>query len=104
MAPDVFVPEIAHGLTKAERRGAIPIGVAERRMLNVINYMPDLYPSLPLVRRAIRLSSQARIAVYDCLYVALAEREGCALLTADQKLINHLLPSFPFITSLASLR
>jgi predicted nucleic acid-binding protein len=55
-----------------------------------------------LVRRAIPLSSQARIAVYDCLYVAFAECEGCALLTADQKLINHLLPSFPFITSLAS--
>jgi predicted nucleic acid-binding protein len=103
IAPDVFVPEVAHGLTKAERRGVIRIGVAERRMLNVINCLPDLYPSLRLVRRAIQISSQARIAVYDCFYVALAEREGCELVTADQKLINSLQPTFPFIISLASL-
>src|SRR4051794_27484572 len=95
IAPDVFVPEVSHGLTKAERRGVIPVGVAERRMLNVINCLPDLYPSLLLVRRAIQIASQARIAVYDCLYVALAEREGCELLTADVKLIRNLQASFP---------
>ena len=103
IAPDVFVPEVSHGLTKAERRGVIPIGVAERRMLNVINCLPDLYPSLPLSRRAIQISSQARIALYDCLYVALAEREGCELVTADQKLIGTLQRSFPFITPLSTL-
>src|SRR3954449_13549563 len=90
IAPDVFVPEVSHGLTKAERRGVIPIGVAERRMLNVINCLPNLYPSLPLVRRAIPIASRARIAVYDGSYVALAEREGCELLTADDKLIRNL--------------
>jgi predicted nucleic acid-binding protein len=47
--------------------------------------------------------AQTRQGVYDCLYVALAEREGCELLTADQKLLNNLQPLFPFITSLASL-
>ena len=103
IAPDVFIPEVSHGLTKAERRGVIPVGVAETRMLNVINCLPDLYPSLPLVRRAIQISSKARIAVYDCLYVALAEREGCEFLTADAKLINNLGRAFPLITPLSSL-
>ncbi len=36
-------------------------------------------------------------------WVALAEREGCELLTADLKLINNLQPTFSSITSLASL-
>src|SRR5689334_13694911 len=103
IAPDVFVPEVAHGLTKAERRGIIPIGVAERRMLNVINCLPGLYPALPLSRRAIQIASRVRIAVYDCMYVALAEREGCELITADQKLITTLQPTFPFITPLVTL-
>jgi predicted nucleic acid-binding protein len=31
-----------------------------------------------------------RIGVYDCLYVALAERETCQLITADQRLVNSL--------------
>ena len=103
IAPDVFVPEVSHGLTKAERRGVIPVGMAERRMLNVINCLPDLYPPLPLVRRAIQIASRARIAVYDCLCLALAEREGSELLTADDKLVRNLQPQFPFIMSLASM-
>jgi predicted nucleic acid-binding protein len=49
------------------------------------------------------ISSQTRHGFYDCLYVALAEREGCELVTADQRLINNLGPAFPFIKSLASL-
>jgi hypothetical protein len=45
----------------------------------------------------------ASVAVNDCLYVALAERERCQLLTADTRLITNLQASFPFITSLATL-
>jgi predicted nucleic acid-binding protein len=31
-----------------------------------------------------------RCGVYDCLYVALAEREGCEFLTSDDKVLkNH---------------
>ena len=53
--------------------------------------------------RAIEIATVARIAVYDCLYVALAEREGCELITSDGKLINALQKDFPFITALATL-
>jgi predicted nucleic acid-binding protein len=49
------------------------------------------------------ISSQTRSGLYDCLYVALAEREGCELVTDDQKLIANLKPLFPFIVPLASL-
>ena len=56
-----------------------------------------------LIARAIAISSRTRSGYYDCLYVALAEREGCQLITADQKSINNLAPHFPFILPLASL-
>jgi len=102
IAPDVFVTEVAHGLTKAERRGTLPFGMAERRTLSVIKTLPALYPTLPLIRRAVQIASSARIAVYDCLYVALAEREGCDLVTADDRLINAIGSKFPFIKELAS--
>jgi predicted nucleic acid-binding protein len=62
-----------------------------------------LTPSLSLLDRAFDISIQARHNFYDCLYVALAEQEGCELLTADAKLITNLQPTFPFITSLATL-
>jgi predicted nucleic acid-binding protein len=43
-----------------------------------------------------------RCGVYDCLYVALAENEGCELVTADDKLVKNL-KMFPFIIQLSSL-
>jgi predicted nucleic acid-binding protein len=62
-----------------------------------------LHPNLPLLPRTYAVSSQARIGVYDCLYVALAERERCELVTADDKLIKNLQAQFPFIVPLSSL-
>jgi predicted nucleic acid-binding protein len=43
-----------------------------------------------------------RCGVYDC-HVALAEREGCEFITADDKLLKKLGVQFPFIGSLASM-
>ena len=40
----------------------------------------------------------ARIGVYDCLYVALAEREACELVTADLRLVTNLGTLFPIIS------
>jgi predicted nucleic acid-binding protein len=51
----------------------------------------------------VEISSKSRSGFYDCLYVALAEREGCGLVTADDKLIKNLQPHFQFIVSLASM-
>jgi predicted nucleic acid-binding protein len=68
-----------------------------------MNSPPILIPHAPLIARAIDISSRTRSGNYDCLYVALAEREGCELVTADQKSINNLVPHFPFIVPLASL-
>ena len=75
ISPDSYVLETAHGLTKAERRGVV-MG-AEQLWLNLMVDCPQLYPFQPLMLRAVQIARQARIAVYDCLYVALAEREQC---------------------------
>jgi predicted nucleic acid-binding protein len=102
-APDVFPTEIAHALTRAERQGRVPVSVAGQLWVDVMNAAPLFAPSLPLLPRAIEISSQERIGVYDCLYVALAEREGCELVTADDRLVRNLQGKFPFVIPLASL-
>jgi predicted nucleic acid-binding protein len=56
-----------------------------------------------LLRRALTIASQVRIGVYDCLYVALAEHEGCQFVTADDRLVRNIQTQFPFIISLAAL-
>lgn len=58
---------------------------------------------MPSMLRALSIATRARIGVYDCVYVALAEQEGCDLITADARLLNSLRPTYPFVTSLASV-
>ena len=103
LAPDVFPVEIAHALSRAERRGLIQPPAGSQHLSDLLAYLPALHSSLTLLPRAYELSSQARIGVYDCLSVALAEREGCDLLTADARLVNSLRPAYSFLTALASL-
>lgn len=90
LAPDVFPVEVAHKLAKSERRGIILPGEGTTRLADVFRHMLDPHPYLPLLPRAFALVSAVRIGDYDCLYAALAEREGCALLTADARLANSL--------------
>jgi predicted nucleic acid-binding protein len=103
LAPDVFPIEVAHGLTRAERQGRIAVSQAGLLLADVLSTLPILYPSLPLVLRACEISSQMRVGIYDCLYVALAEQEGCEFVTADTRLVSHLLASFRFIVPLGSI-
>jgi predicted nucleic acid-binding protein len=71
-------------------------------LADVLSTCPKLFAYLPLLRRAVEISSQLRVGVYDCVYIALAEQESCELLTADARLAS-LKPTFPFITELSAL-
>lgn len=101
IAPDIFPVEAAHALAKAERRRLIAVGEASVLFGDLT--LPEIYPSMWFIPRALTIASQARIGVYDCLYVALAEQEQCELLTADQRLVQVLQADFPFIVPLDSL-
>ena len=102
IAPDVFSIEVAHSLTRAERQGRITPPEASILLADVLLTCPQLHPHLPLLSQAVMMSSGARIGVYDCLYVALAQREGCDFITADDRLIRALQTSYPFIIPLSS--
>lgn len=104
LAPDLFPPEIANALVVAERRGRISPGAGAMLFIDALKTTPLIHPSLPdLLPRAHDIAINTVASVYDCLYVALAEREGCELVTADDKLVKNLQPLFPFIRHLSSL-
>src|SRR5437868_1729342 len=86
LAPDTIFLETAHALTRAERRKIIQPGEAIQRLAMVITDGPALHSHVQLLHRATELSSQIKIGVYDCLYLVLAEREQCDVVTADQRL------------------
>jgi len=66
--------------------------------------LPLLYAAWPdLLPRAHAIAEATVASVYDCLYVALAERERCEFISADDRLVKNLQPMFPFVRALASL-
>lgn len=103
LAPDLYPTEICNVLMMAERTGKIRPGEAAVLLSDFILDLPALSGAVPLLPRALEISQQFRQSVYDCLYVALAEREGCELVTADDKLIKAVQPTLAFVVSLASL-
>lgn len=103
VAPDFFPIEIAHSMTRAERQGRVSSANGWGLWLGIMVDSPILHPYLPLMPRAYAISSSTRQGVYDCVYVALAEREGCELVTSDDKLVKRLGTAFPFILPLASI-
>ena len=102
LAPDVFPTELTHALT-GPSAGTGDAHSGAQLFRDMLTTLPVLYPSLPLLPRAYVLSSLHRQGVYDCLYIALAEREGCELVTADDKLVKKLRTHFPFLAPLDAL-
>jgi len=102
-APDIFQVEIANGLASAERQKRIQTGESAIFLNDILSAAPVLHSSSPLLIRAIEIAISAKQAVYDSIYVALAEAEGCELVTADVQFIRALSTSYPFIVALAVL-
>ena len=105
MAPDIFVAEMASSLLTAQRKGRISDFAAP--LYGILSEGIDLHDATALMPRVARIvasiTSGMRFSIYDCLYVALAEREGCELITSDQRLVNVFAQAYPFITPLSSL-
>ena len=102
LAPDIFPAEVFNSLLKAERTKRINVGEARTLYASIGADIPALHPYLPLMPRAGEIASRYRVALYDCLYIALAERESCEVITADRG-ITSLQAQFSFIVPLSSL-
>jgi len=88
-AGDLAAPDLIDVETTAVlRKRWIAGDLDDQRFSDSIDDLEDFdltrYPTLPLMRRAFELRSN--VTAYDAAYVALAERLGCTLLTADQRL------------------
>jgi len=95
IAPDFFPVEVAHALVRAERKNVLTPAEGAQALQRMLQQLPQLFFAVPLLTRAYEIASQARMGVYDCVYVALAERESCSLVTSDQRLLS--LTGYPVV-------
>lgn len=70
IAPDTFVAEASRTLTRAERKKIIQVGDGVVLLADLLSTPPLLFSYLPLVQRAVEISSMMRVGFYDCLFVA----------------------------------
>lgn len=102
IAPDIYPLETLNVLSKAERQNRIPPGSGYALWQTLIADVPTLHPHVPLFPRAYAISTTYKVAIYDCLYVALAEQEKAELITSDVRLATNLQKAFPFIRLLST--
>jgi predicted nucleic acid-binding protein len=87
IAPSLLASEVGNALWKAVRRGDIARDDAVAALRSVLGPFDELVPGEALHTRALELAIDLRHPIYDCFYLALAEREAAALVTADTRLL-----------------
>jgi predicted nucleic acid-binding protein len=90
-APSLWQFELASILTKAVHFREMSEDSA-RHLLELAGKLPVqlILPDKELMAQAFNWTLRLKRAAYDSFYVALAERLGCELWTADRKLANAL--------------
>ena len=93
VSPALVLAETGNGLWKAWRRSILSSDVVERALATLPSLFAELAPIDPVLVRAGALSRELDHPVYDCIYLATAERLDMPLVTADQRLRLRLATS-----------
>ncbi len=88
IAPSLIVSEVGNALWKAVRRGEVKNADAIAALGVAFGPFDALVPSEDLGVRALELAIALEHPVYDCVYLALAERERAPIITADRALLR----------------
>lgn len=93
IAPDFIVCEITNALWKKCIRREITISQAKAITRVIAPIFFRLHPSAELNERALEIGLALNHPIYDCLYLACAERNEGVLITDDRRLINAVIDS-----------
>jgi predicted nucleic acid-binding protein len=88
IAPELIVAELGNAIWKRARRQEIPAAKAVEAISQAIRMIDRLYPLEGLAVRATAIAISLNHPIYDCFYLALAEREQLKIATADDRLAN----------------
>lgn len=95
IAPDILPAELVSVFCKKVSRGHLSIPLAREAAAGLAQMRVHLLPTIPLAGAALSVALRYSRSSYDSLYLALAMREQCPLVTADRRLFNGLAGEFP---------
>lgn len=93
LAPSLLAYEITNALHRKVRKGEITLDRAKEALseISLTEIEFDFSSDFALSTRAIELANHFKLpATYDSHYLALAERKGCDLWTADLRMWNSI--------------
>jgi predicted nucleic acid-binding protein len=88
--PDLFYIESANVLWKQVQRGSATATQVASHYAALAALPLQRTPTFDLAADALALAAMHGITAYDACYVALAQRHGIPLITADDKLVRKL--------------
>jgi predicted nucleic acid-binding protein len=97
VVPNHFPSEVISAFLRASRRGRLTTDEAREAVRDLLALPFVLCDVTALADRAFTIAHQHQQRAYDCLYVALAEREGSELWTGDERLYNALHAQHPLV-------
>lgn len=90
-APDLIIAEVGNLLWKrCTKLHDISAVQAAESYGNFLALGLQLRPSPAIAPAALKLAIEKSHAIYDMLYIALAEQNGCKFVTADETLVRKL--------------
>ena len=84
VAPSSIIFEVYHAVWDAARTGRTHAGELEQMRLIIPAFFARLEPMASLFHEAAELARSLRHPIYDCAYLALAQRENTEVVTADR--------------------
>ena len=99
--PNHFPSEVISAFLRAYRRDLITADEAREAIRDLLALPFVLCDVTALADRAFAIAHQHQQRAYDCLYVALAERDGVELWTGDERLYNALHAQHPLVRWIA---
>jgi len=90
-APDLIIAEFGNIIwKKVAKHGGLADAEGRRYVADFAAPPLTLFASTDLLTEAYRLAVETTRTAYDCLYLALAQAQGCAMVTADERFYNAL--------------
>jgi len=93
LVPDLVWGEVGNILWKKKQRGEMTDENARFILQQLGRFNLAVHSSQELADTAWELASRLNRTFYDSLYLALAESQGCPLVTADRRLFNAVSPA-----------
>ena len=90
VAPNLALLELANALRRIVVSGTVSAPYAEQCLVDVTGMVIVVEENADLILDALRLALSLKHPIYDCIYLALAQRLNARLVSADVQFIDKL--------------